>query len=142
MATEGPLLHDGSMCTAFANFYNPGSALAGPGGSGQFLGVTISAARVLSIASSPTAVGFYGILQNTPMATEACDVGILGISKVINGVAGSLAAGVQIMLDSSGRAILWASGAGNFKFGYTIEAATAQNQIISAFIFPANTGLT
>src|SRR5258707_12139595 len=115
MSVEAPLIHDGSMMVAGANFYNPGSALAGPGGSGQFLGVTISASRVLSIASSPTAVGFYGILQNTPMATEACDVGLIGVSKVVAGAA--IAAGAYLMVDSSGRAITWVSGAVNYKFG-------------------------
>lgn len=140
MATEGPLLHDGSMCVANANFYNPGVALAGPGGSGQFLAVTLSGARNLVISTGPTGIpNVYGVLQNTPMAGEACDVGILGLSKVVAGAA--IVAGAYLMVDSSGRAITWVSAAGNYKFGIAVEAAGALGVVFTALIFPANLGV-
>lgn len=137
MATESPLIHDGSQCVASANFYNPVSALAGPGGSGQFLAVVLSAARTLSIASSPTAGPIYGILQNTPNAVnEACDVGIAGISKAVAGAA--IAFGAELMVDASGRLITWSAGAANFKVGMAIEAATALGSVFSMVIYVPN----
>ena len=136
MAVENVLIHDGSLHTAFANFYNPAVALAGPGGSGQFLAVNFQASRVLQIASSPTAGPVYGVLQNTPMATEACDVGISGITKAVSGAA--ITFGVELMIDSSGRFILWAAGAANFKVGMAMETVAAANTIFSMLIYTPN----
>src|SRR5258708_19877795 len=84
MAVDTPLIRDGSLHTAFANYFNPAVALAGPGGTGQFLAVMFQASRVLQVQT--TANGqMYGVLQNTPMATEVCDVGLYGISKAVAG---------------------------------------------------------
>jgi hypothetical protein len=38
MSLDTSLTHDGSLTTAFANYYNPvNTTLAGPGNTGQFL---------------------------------------------------------------------------------------------------------
>lgn len=139
MATEGPLLHDGSQCTAFANYYNPSSALAGPGGSGQFLGVSMQASRVVQVC---TTVGglCYGVLQNTPMATEAADVGFLGVSKVVAGA--SVTFGAEIMCDASGRVITWVAGSGYYKMGLALETCAAANTLFSAFLYTPSQGVT
>ena len=100
MATEGPLIHDGAQCTAAANYYNPSSALDGPNGSGQFLFVYVSAARVVTVQTS-SGGAVYGILQNTPASGQAADVGIMGISKVVAGAA--ITAGANLMCDTAGR---------------------------------------
>ena len=137
MAVDNVLIRDGSLHTAFANFYNPAVALAGPGGSGQFLGVQFQASRVLQIASSPTAIPpVYGVLQNTPMATEACDVGISGITKAVAGAAFNF--GQELMVDSAGRFVLWVAGAANFKCGMAMETVAAANTVFSMMIYTPN----
>lgn len=132
MATEGPLIHDGAQCTAAANYYNPSSALDGPNGSGQFLFVYVSAARVVTVQTS-SGGAVYGILQNTPASGQAADVGIMGISKVVAGAA--ITAGANLMCDTAGRAIAQTST--NIIAAVALEAATAANQIITVAIIPA-----
>lgn len=132
MATEGPLIHDGAQCTAAANYYNPSSALDGPNGSGQFLFVYVSAARVVTVQTS-SGGAVYGILQNTPASGQAADVGIMGISKVVAGAA--ITAGANLMCDTAGRAVAQTST--NIIAAVALEAATAANQIITVAIIPA-----
>jgi hypothetical protein len=136
MATETPLIHDGGQMVVPANYYNPGSALAGPGGSAQFLGVTISASRTVSVQ---TTIGgqIYGVLQNTPpAANEAADVGILGVSKVVAGA--SITAGAELMVDASGRFITWVAGSGYFKVGQALETTSAANNLLSVLLYSPN----
>lgn len=135
MALEAPLIHDGSQMTAAANYWNPASALAGPAGSGQFLGVVISASRVVSVQ---TTVGgqIYGVLQNTPIATDAADVGLIGISKMVAGA--SITAGAELMVDASGRFITWVAGSGYFKVGMALETTSAANNVFSGLIYSPN----
>lgn len=139
MATEGPLLHDGSQCTAFANYYNPSSALAGPGGSGQFLFVSMQASRVVQVCTTSGGQA-YGVLQNTPMATEAADIGFLGVSKVVAGA--SITFGAEIMCDASGRAITWTTGGDKYKMGVALETVGAAGTLFSALIYPPSQGST
>lgn len=145
MATEGPLTHDGSQCTAFANYYN-GSVFLGVGGTGQFLAVSLQAARIVQISTGPTA-GMYGILQNTPTAGEAADVGIAGISKAVAGQA--ITFGVELMTGTGGtlgQLVPWTVGAGNYKVGLAIEGASAQGVVFTIMIYTPNirsaTGMT
>jgi hypothetical protein len=130
MATESPLLHDGSQFTANSNYGNSTSGL-GNGGSAQFQFVAITASRVLSLATS-TGQACYGVLQNKPAAAAACDVGIWGISKVVAGAA--ITAGAKLMTNSSGAAITWTSGSGYFQLGQAIETVTSSGQVFTAFI--------
>jgi hypothetical protein len=139
MAVQGPLLHDGSQMTAFANYYNPSSALAGPGGSGQFLFASIQASRVVQV-STTIGAKCYGVLQNTPMAGDAADVGFFGHSKMVAGA--SITAGAEIMCDASGRAVTWTAGSGYFKQGIALETVSAANTVFAAFVYPPVTGLT
>jgi hypothetical protein len=132
MATEGPLIHDGSQCTAAANYYNPASALDGPNGSGQFLCVYISAARVVTVQTS-SGGAVYGILQNTPASGQAADVGIMGVTKAVAGA--SFSAGANLMCDTAGRLITQTST--NIIVATAIEAATAANQVVTVAVVPA-----
>jgi hypothetical protein len=138
MATDTPLIHDGAQCVAFANYFNPVSALAGPGGSGQFLAVVLQASRVVQIASSPTASPIYGVMQNTPMAQDAADVGIVGISKMIAGA--SITFGAELMVDASGRFVTWVAAASNWKAGMALETTSAANNIFTGLLYSPNVG--
>ena len=125
MATESPLLHDGSQTTAAADL-----------SSSQFYAVKITAARAVNLASTGGEY-IYGILQNKPTSGQAADVGILGISKAIAGAAYS--AGVALMTDTSGR-LITATGT-NHRVATSIEAATAAGQLITVALGP-NSGDT
>lgn len=136
MAIDTPLLHDGTQMTAAANYYNPASPLAGPGGSAQFLGVFISASRVVTIQTTGGGQ-IYGVLQNTPTAlNDAADIGILGITKMVAGA--SITAGAELMMDSSARFITWTAGAANFKVGMALETIAAANGIFTGLIYNPN----
>ncbi len=131
MATEAPLIHDGSQTTASVNMANA-AGLTGPGGSGQFLAVKITGARTVAYDSTGASV-CYGILQNKPAIGQVADVGILGVSKAVAGAA--FAAGTLLMTDSSGRVITRTST--NPVIGQAIEAATLANQIVTIALVPA-----
>jgi hypothetical protein len=135
MATDTPLFRDGGQMITVTNYYNPASALAGPGGSGQFLGVTISASRTVAVQ---TTIGgqIYGVLQNTPAVNEACDIGILGISKFVAGA--SITAGAELMVDASGRFITWVAGSGYFKVGQALETTSAANNVFTGLLYSPN----
>lgn len=130
MATEGVLLHDGAQCVAAADYSNT-AALLGQGGSGQFYGVYVSAARTVAIGN---ALGkrIYGILQNKPKLGEAADVGVLGPSKMLAN--GTIAAGAQLMSDAGGLVITWTAGSGYTQIGVALEAAVA-GQIFTGYVY-------
>jgi hypothetical protein len=96
MATESPLLHDGgqNLLSTAADFRNStltGTTLAGPNGSGQFLAVinstTVDRTCILTSTVGSSGLGIYGICQNKPRGGEAIDVGFLGVSKCVAGLA-------------------------------------------------------
>ena len=133
MASESPLIHDGAQTVAAANYYNPGSALAGPGGSGQFLGVALSSsANRTSVLASGTGQQIYGVLQNKPASGEVCDVAIFGITKAMVG-SGAATRGHTAMVDSTGAFTDWVSGASNAQVGYFLETGVS-TQIVSMFL--------
>ena len=129
MATEGPTIHDGGQCTAAVNMSST-AGLAGWNGTGQFLLVKLTAARAVSPVALATDF-CYGVLQNDPVAGFVADIVIFGITKAINGTAGALAAGQPLMADTAGRVILATTSAVNQVIGISLEAATAQNQVIA-----------
>ena len=101
MATESPLIHDGSQTTAATDLSTSG-ALAGSASSGQFLAVKLTAARSVNIANAG-GEQIYGILQNRPQSGQAADVGILGVTKAMAGA--TVTGGNFLMTDTSGRLI-------------------------------------
>jgi|SRR5215472_5979844 len=133
MTTEAPLQKDGAQCVAGANLWNPGTALFGPQGSGQFLLVFLSGSRTVSLQTTQGAV-CYGVLQNSPAQGQAADVAIGGITKVVVGAA--VTAGAELMADTNGRAITQTST--NRKVGMALESATAANQLISMLVYTPN----
>lgn len=117
MATESPLIHDGSQTTAAADL-----------SAKQFYAVKITAARAVNLASTG-GEGIYGILQNKPPSGEAADVGLIGVTKAIAG--GTIAAGDLLMTDTAGKLITATST--NHAVGQALEAAVA-NQIFTMAI--------
>jgi uncharacterized protein DUF2190 len=138
MATEAPLIRDGAQTVAAANYYNPGTALYGPGGSGQFLCVYLSGARTVTLGPASNGGVIYGILQNTPDIGQAADVALFGITKAVSQAA--ISAGAPVMAEgTNGRVMPWVSTAGNVIIGYALEAATAANAILTILLFPRAT---
>lgn len=125
MATEGPLVRDGSQTTAAADL-----------SSSQFLAVKITAARQVNLANTG-GEGIYGILQNKPTSGQAADVGILGVSKAVAGA--SFSAGAELMTDTSGRLITATST--NRRVAMAIEAAGAAGDVVTVALVP-NFGVT
>lgn len=132
MATESPLIHDGSQMTASEDL-SPTAGLNGLNGSGQFLAVTISGSRTVAHAGTQ-GVAVYGILQNQPKSGQAADVGIFGISKAVAGA--SITANDPLETDSTGRVITGTST--DHRWATALESATAAGQIISVLIHGAN----
>lgn len=125
MATESPLLHDGSQTTAIANYYNPGSALAGPGGSGQYLAVLLSQVTDRKvILASALGQQIYGVLQNKPALGQAADVGIFGVTKAVAG-ASAVTRGKPQMVDATGAFTDWTAGSAYAQVGYALESAAS-----------------
>ena len=131
MATEGPLIHDGSQTTAESDL---STAITGQDSSGQFLAVKISGARLVDLATT-AGESIYGILQNKPAVGQAADVGIMGVSKAM--VGGTVAAGAYLTPNTAGRFILAATTAA--RVAVALEAGVAGN-IITVAIAPANIG--
>lgn len=107
MATEGPLLHDGSQNTLstandFRNSAITGTTLAGPNGSGQFLAVVQSTqtARTVSLSTNATPTFPVGIVQNKPAPGGAVDIGIFGITKAVNGSTAAIVTGTLLQLST------------------------------------------
>lgn len=137
MATESPLFSDGANLVAAANYYNPASALAGPGGSGQYLAVVLSqTANRTAVLASVQGQQIYGVLQNKPIAGEICDVGILGVSKMTVGAAGSTHGKPQ-MVDATGAFTDWTAGSSYAQVGEAFETGVS-GQIITGFIGPTS----
>lgn len=101
----------------------------------QYHLLRLSAAWTCNQASNTNAP-IAGVLQNAPQSGEAATVGLLGISRIVCG--SSVAAGDMLTTSTSGRAVTCspASGAGLWVIGQALEAASADGDIISAYIRP------
>ncbi len=144
MATESPLIHDGSQ-TVLSTAADArrssitGSTLPGPNGSGQFLVVQLSTTvdRTVTVASTAPGVypaPVYGILQNTPGPGQAADVGIFGVSKAVTGST-SFVRGALLCASSTlgGTVSPWSSGGVNQPTAIALETPTATAAVISVF---------
>lgn len=90
MATEGPLIHDGSQTTAGADL---------SAATNQYRAIKITGSRTTGLANTG-GEAIYGIQQNLPALGDAMDAGIFGVSKALVGSAGC-AAGDQLMTDNT-----------------------------------------
>lgn len=125
MATEGPLIHDGSQTTAAADLSTK-----------QFCAVKITAARAVNVAATG-GEAIYGILQNNPISGLAADVGILGVSKALIGA--GVTAGDYLMTDTTAR-LITATGT-NHRVAQALETGAVAGQLITVALGP-NSGDT
>lgn len=130
MATESPLISDGSQTVASVNMAN-GAGLSGNGGSGQFYAVQITGTRTTGPCSA-LGQAVYGICQNKPSIGDANNVGVFGVSKMIAG--GTINAGQKLMTSAAGLIMPWVAGSGYQQLGVALESAVA-GQIFSGFVF-------
>lgn len=121
MATESPIVRDGSQCTAVVDL-----------SSYKYYLLQIVGSKQLGLMTGGTGQVFYGVLQNTPMAGEACDVAIMGITKVVAGA--PITYGQQLMPNGSGQSIPWLSG--NLVIGVALESAST-DELFSALVIAA-----
>jgi len=142
MATESPLLHDGSQCVVNFDARNSsvtGTTLAGPNGSAQFLAVMLgtTADRTITQTSSGSSGQLaYGILQNKPSTGIAADVGIFGITKAVAHT--TFAAGSEVMTSGSsmtGRLTLFTTTIGANRLGRTLESVTTVGQVFTMALY-------
>jgi len=137
MAFEASLQHYGAALAGadYRNSTLSGTTHTGPSGSPQYQAVRLSTVAdntvLLTTVSGQIA---FGILQNKPNTGEAADVGIFGVSKAVAG-ATSVAAGVRLMVDSSGCLIAYASAADKAAIGIALTTPAAAGEIFSAAIY-------
>lgn len=142
MANEAPGLDIGWM-VAGADYRNStlsGTTHAGNGGSPQFQAVRVSTAEDLTVLLCTSSTNtFLGILQNKPNDGEAADVRVFGVSKAVAGTT-TVTAGIELMPDSSGLLIPFASAAGVRAVGVAMTSAAAVGEVFSAFIYGGHGG--
>lgn len=143
MATESPLLHDGSQTVAgadYRNSTNSGTTHAGPSGSPQFQAVRLSttAERTVNLCTA-SGQPIYGILQNKPYTGEAADVGIFGITKAVAGTT-TVTAGSDVMTDSSGCMIPYTSAAGQARAGRSLTSPAAVGEVFTMAVYGFGAG--
>jgi len=114
MATEGPLIHDGSQTVADASL--TGAAAQ------QFLAVKATGSRTTGLAAAG-GEAITGILQNTPSLGQAVDIGILGITKAQIGT-GGVTADDQLMVEVTTSKLVTKTST-NVVVGIAIETAAA-----------------
>jgi hypothetical protein len=117
MATESPLIHDGTQ--------QAGADLS----TKQFYAAKITGSRTVGLASAG-GEAIYGIIQNKPTLGQAADIGILGVSKAAAG--NTFAAGALLMTDGTGRLITATST--NHVVAQALEASTAAGAVVSVTI--------
>jgi hypothetical protein len=146
MATESPLLHDGSQTTLSTSYDARRSSISGttnngPNGSMQFLAFALSTINGRQVVPCSTLFGastaeiFYGILQNTPAPGTAADIGIFGITKAVAGSTISAGIPLQTSSTSAGMVVPWASGNGR-QISVALENAVV-SQVFTMFLCPA-----
>jgi len=145
MATESPLLHDGSHFTLSTSYDArrssiTGTTLNGPNGSAQFFPVFISTVNANQVTLSTggttpsTFCQFLGILQNTPGPGDAADVGFFGVTKAI--AASTFPAGTLLQPSSTtaGQVTTYLQGNGP-PIGFAIDTVTSTGTVFTMGLF-------
>lgn len=110
MATDSPMIRDGSTFTASADL-----------SAKQFYAVVISGSRTVGLAAANA--GMRGILQNKPTSGQAADICIEGVCKAIAG--GTITAGNKLQVDLNGKLIANTTGADAYTVAVANESAVA-----------------
>lgn len=95
MATDSPMIRDGSTFTASADL-----------SAKQFYAVSISGSRTVNLAAVNT--GMRGILQNKPTSGQAADIAIEGVCKALAG--GTITAGNKLQVGALSSLIVNSTG--------------------------------
>lgn len=86
------------------------------------------------VAANTTSGGkIMGVLQNKPKSGEAADVMVVGVTKMVAGAA--VTAGVNVMSDAAGKAIL-AATTGSTMIGIALSTAGGAGEIIDVLLLP------
>ena len=128
MATEGPLLHDGSQNTAAVTLTQFYACKLLAGTSREVTPITVGGERI------------YGIVQNKPLTGQAADVGFMGISKAV--AKAVISSGHTLAVATNGTLkSCSASTSTQHIIGYAIESAVT-NQVFTMMIMPGAAYLT
>jgi hypothetical protein len=92
----------------------------------QYRAVTLNGSGE-AVRNSTAGGKVYAVLQNAPAATRACTLWRNGVTKMVAGAA--IAAGVEVMSDNQGRAVLATSG--NNSIGVCVFGAAAAGELCS-----------
>lgn len=101
----------------------------------QYTVAAFAGDRIAGLAVSATAAtsaGPIGVMQTKPNSGQFGTIAVLGRSKVRAGAA--FGYGRLLTTNGSGKAI--AAGSGNWIIGRALEAAAAEDDLVSAFIVP------
>ena len=121
------------------------SSGVGPNGSFQYCAVKLDG-NDLEVAGSSSAgatvlanSGSVGILQNQPNAVgQAAQVRLLGISKlVVDGSGTAIVPGNWLKVDAAGRGVVDTASSSAAALALALQNSTAQNDIITVFVCPA-----
>lgn len=93
----------------------------------QYHFVKVSAPK--TVVASGDGETSIGVLQDKPKDTEACVVGVSGVTRIVAG--GAITAGADVQSDANGRAITKAAG---IKRGVALETVTTAGEQLSIFI--------
>ena len=120
MATTGELMRATRLAAAVD--------MSGAGYQYRFMKISAADTITRTAASSDLSLG---VLQNNPKLGEACELAYHGETKVEAGAA--VAAGAEIMSDTSGRAVT-AATTGNRTMGIALNAAAAAGELITVIL--------
>ena len=99
----------------------------------HFVKLTATGVDVIAAGSDVA----FGVIQNKPRASQSATVRTIGMSKVVVGAA--VAKGEELFLTAAGRVVNEATAAaGDRHVATALEAATADGQIIAAYLAPLN----
>ena len=121
MTTDSPIIRDGNQCTAATDL-----SLY------QYYMLHLVGPKQLGVMTDSVGQVFYGVLQNQPTAGQICDVGIVGVTKLVAGA--SIAYGQQLMPNGNGQAVPWVGD--NLLVGVALESASV-DELFSALVVSA-----
>lgn len=102
---------------------------------GQYKCVELSAEDQVDICDGATDF-VLGVLQNKPLAGEAAEVRIHGITKAVSDGTTPIAVGDILGVDTSGRVVKLTAAAGAKSLGRALQASSAAGTIISVLLTP------
>jgi hypothetical protein len=103
--------------------------------SNQFKCVELSAEDQVDTCDGTTDF-VLGVLQNKPLAGEAAEVMIYGVTKAVSDGTTPISVGDPLGVDTSGRVVKITAAAGAKSLGRALQASSAAGTIISVLLTP------